>query len=508
MRLPFPPRSLAVRLFLLLLAGVLAAVFITLSLALQERGRIVQSFREHGTAERIADILHLLAALPPEQRLATVRALPSGQWRIEPVDGTAAEPAQSLPSSRKRDLWEHQSPPSNRKRSSGERPDDPSNRKRSSGEHPDNPSNRKRSSEERPDDPSFTAALAEAAGPSITVEAAWRTVGPDCRDGPAECSPSRTVGARIRFADEQRVLIEATRELPPPRAPRMAGFIANLSILAGLLAIVVWFAVRLVLQPLRRLVHAAESFGRDPDHPPMDESGPIEVRQAARTFNRMRERLRSYIEERTRILAAITHDLKTPLTRLRLRLEQCDDERLRTRLAEDVAAMQALVNEGLALARSLDSGPPPQTIDLGALLQSLCDDTEDAGGNARFEGPDGALISGRPEALRRSFLNLIDNAVKYGGKADVTLERSGDDWLIRVRDAGPGIPEEHLGDVMQPFFRLETSRSRETGGTGLGLPIAANLLSAQGGTLSLHNRPEGGLEARVRLPVFRSRLRT
>jgi signal transduction histidine kinase len=473
-RYPFPPRSLAVRLFLLLLAGVLMAVFVTLGLALRERNHIVHSFREQSAADRIADILHLLAALPPGQRLATVHALPSGQWSIELGDETA-EPAPSLPP--------------NRKRSSGERPDDPSNRKRPSGE--------------RPDDPSFTAALADAAGPSVAVEAAWRKIGADCRSGPADCQPARTVGARIRFADGQRVLIEARRELPPPRQPRAAGFIASLSMLAGLLAIVAWFAVRLVLQPLRRLVQAAEAFGRDPEHPAMDESGPIEVRQAARTFNRMRERLRSHIEERTRILAAVTHDLKTPLTRLRLRLEQCGDERLRARLAEDAAAMQTLVNEGLDLARSLDSGPPPQTIDLGALLQSLCDDTVDAGGNARFEGPDSALISGRPEALRRGFLNLIDNAVKYGGKADITLERSGDDWLVRVRDSGPGIPEERLDDVMQPFFRLETSRSRETGGTGLGLPIAANLLSAQGGTLSLHNRPAGGLEARVRLPVYR-----
>lgn len=233
----------------------------------------------------------------------------------------------------------------------------------------------------------------------------------------------------------------------------------------------------------------------------MDESGPIELQQAVRTFNRMREHLRSYIEERTRILAAITHDLKTPLTRVRLRLEQCEDERLRARLAEDVAAMQMLVNEGLVLARSLDSGQPLQRIDLGALLQSLCDDAADAGWEVRFEGPYGALIAGRPEALQRSLLNLIDNAVKYGREAEVTLERSGENWQVLVRDRGPGIPEWHLDDVMQPFFRLETSRSRDTGGTGLGLPIAANLLAAQGGTLSLHNRPDGGLEARVRLPA-------
>ncbi len=442
----FPPRSLAVRLFLLLLVGVLAAVFITTGLAIHERERIVRSFREQAVAERVADFLHLLAALPPEQRTSTVRALPSGLWRIEPGDAPLSEVVDYSPS--------------------------------------------------------FTAALAEAAGAELRVEAAWRNRRRDCRGDSKECAPVRAIGALVRFADGQRVWIEGTREPPPPRPPKGAEFMGNLSILAGLLAVVAWFAVRLVLQPLRRLSEAAEAFGRDPEHPAMDESGPSEVRRAARTFNRMRERLRAHIEERTHILAAITHDLKTPLTRMRLRLEQCEDEPLRARLVEDVEAMRALVNEGLELARSLDSGRPPQAVDLGALLASLCDDAAEAGGEARFEGPEAALVSGRPEALRRSFLNLIDNAVKYGGKADVTLERSGQDWLIRVRDSGPGIPESHLGDVMQPFFRLETSRSRETGGTGLGLSIAANLLATQGGGLSLRNRPKGGLEARVRLPVF------
>jgi signal transduction histidine kinase len=442
MKIPFPPRTLAVRLFLLLLAGMLAAVLVTTGLAMRERSHLVQSFREHGAALFVADLLHLLAALPPERRLEAVNALPSGQWRIEPEEGRTVPPSQ----------------------------------------------------------PSFTADLAETAGPSIQVETAWRRRGRDCRKDPDKCPPIRSLGAVVRFADGQRVRIEGVRE-PLPRPPRHAEFLANLKLMAAIMALVAWFAVRPVLQPLRRLSEAAEAFGRDPEHPPMDESGPAEVRQAMATFNRMRERLRAHIEERTRILAAITHDLKTPLTRMRLRLEQCEDEPLRDRLVEDVAAMQALVNEGLALARSLDSGQPAQTLDLAALLQSLCDDAEDAGADACFEGPAGALVSGRPEALRRSFLNVIDNAVKYGGSVRVSLEREGGHWLVRVRDFGPGIPERHLKDVMQPFFRLETSRSRETGGTGLGLPIAVNLLAAQGGSLSLRNPPDGGLEACVRLPV-------
>jgi signal transduction histidine kinase len=442
----FPPRSLAVRLFLLLLAGVLAAVFITTTLALRERDSLVRSFREQALAERVADFLHLLAALPPAQRVATVEALPSGLWRIEPVATDPAEPPE-----------------------------------------PSSP---------------FAAALAEAAGPGLEVESAWRNRRRACRVGETPCSPTRALGAVVRFADGQRMRIEGSREPPPPRPPRGAEFLGHLAILAALLAVVAWFAVRLVLQPVRQLAEAAEAFGRDPDGPPLDESGPSEVRLAAQTFNRMRGRLRAHIEERTRILAAITHDLKTPLTRMRLRLEQCEDERLRVRLAEDVASMRGLVNEGLELARSLDAGSPPQAVDLGALLESLCEDATDAGGVARFTGPEGALVHARPEALRRAFLNLIDNALKYGGQAEVEWMRDGANWRVTVRDKGPGIPARHLDAVLQPFFRLESSRSRETGGTGLGLPIAVNLLAAQGGRLSLSNHPQGGLEARVELPGF------
>ena len=444
MRISFPPRTLAVRLFLLLLGGMLAAALVTTGLAIHERRVLLQSFREQGAAEATADMLELLSALPAERRISVVRGLPSGQWRIEPDEGRG----------------------------------------------------------EAPDQPSFAAALAQAVGPSLRVEAAWHGHGPACRNPSEPCPPAHVTGALVRFPDGQRMRVEKIRE-PPPRPPKLPGFAVNLAILAGILAVVAWIAVRLVLKPLRSLAAAAEAFGQDPEQPPLDESGPAEVRQAAETFNRMRKRLRSHIEERTRILAAITHDLKTPLTRMRLRLEQCEDERLRARLAEDLAAMQALVGEGLELARSLNSDQAPKILDLGALLQSLCDDAEEAGATIRYEGPTGALVAVRPEAVRRGFLNLIDNALHYGGSACVSLEREAGDWLARVRDYGPGIPERHLGDVLQPFFRLEGSRSRETGGTGLGLAIAANLLAAQGGALSLRNHPEGGLEACVRLPAAR-----
>jgi len=252
------------------------------------------------------------------------------------------------------------------------------------------------------------------------------------------------------------------------------------------------------------MAQAAEDFGRDiAAHPPMDVSGPTEVRRAAQAFNAMQERILSYMAERTQILSAVTHDLKTPLTRMRLRLEHCADEPLKDKLLGDVAAMQSLVDEGLELARSLDTSEVTKPVDLGALLESLCDDAAEAGQAVRFDVSRGqrALVAGRPNALRRVFTNLIDNAVKYGHYAHVSLERRDGMARVRVRDGGSGIPEEHLLDVLKPFVRLEASRSRDTGGTGLGLAIAANLLKSQQGTLTLRNLPQGGLEATVVLPV-------
>jgi signal transduction histidine kinase len=267
---------------------------------------------------------------------------------------------------------------------------------------------------------------------------------------------------------------------------------------------VCWFAVRLALRPLQRMSAAAEAFGRDIRQPPLETSGPSEVRQAAQAFNAMQERVRSFMAERTQILAAVTHDLKTPMTRMRLRLENCNDEALREKLAGDLSAMQTLVSEGLDLARSLDSSEPDARIDLGALLSSIADDAADAGQPVTFSPPDtgGTLLATcRPNGLRRAIENLVDNALKYGQHAEISLVRSPHRASIHIRDHGPGIPEDQLEAVLRPFVRLETSRSRDSGGTGLGLAIANNLLSAQGASLKLANLPAGGLDACIELPL-------
>ncbi|MDE2430523.1 MAG: HAMP domain-containing protein, partial [Burkholderiales bacterium] len=241
------------------------------------------------------------------------------------------------------------------------------------------------------------------------------------------------------------------------------------------------------------------------NRPPLPESGAREILQATRAFNAMQARIRQHIAQRTHMLAAITHDLQTPLTRLRLRLEKVGDEDLRHKLIEDLSNMQMMIREGLDLARSMDSNEALTALDLDSLVDSVCTDAVDAGQNVQFEGRPGVIVNARPQALRRCLTNLIDNAVKYGHFAKVSFvmtAQAGKNWVqILVRDGGPGIAPDLLEKVFEPFYRIETSRSRESGGTGLGLTIAQNIAQQNGGNLQLKNLPEGGLEACLSLPV-------
>lgn len=254
-------------------------------------------------------------------------------------------------------------------------------------------------------------------------------------------------------------------------------------------------------KPLRHLAAAARRLGGDIDSEPMREEGPSEVRDAAVAFNGMQARIRRDMRERTSMLAAITHDLQTPLTRMRLRLEKVDDESLRAKLLEDLRAMREMIDEGLDLARSLDSQEALQRVDLDSLLASVCEDAQDAGQDATFEGSTGTTVLCSPTALRRCITNLVNNAVLYGGYARVLGTATGADAVVSVRDGGPGIPADKLDSVFEPFFRLEGSRSRETGGTGLGLTIARNIARRYGGEIALSRPPEGGLEATLTLPA-------
>ncbi len=311
-----------------------------------------------------------------------------------------------------------------------------------------------------------------------------------------------SLAVQLRDGSAVRLIVPPPRHFNPPQRIESPLYLALFLISIGLLA---WLVASMATRPLKRLAQAAEGLGQDIDRPPLQVQGATEIRQAATAFNAMQARLRDHIRQRTHMLAAITHDLQTPLTRLRLRLEKVKDEALRDRLIEDLAHTQAIVREGLDLARSMDSTEPLQRLDLDSLLDTVCADAADAGQAVTLEGRTHASVLAHPGALRRCLTNLIDNAVKYGYEAKVQARREGRDnrsWIaIAIRDQGPGIPADQLSRVFEPFYRLESSRSRETGGTGLGLAIARNIALQHDGEIQLRNHPQGGLEATLLLPV-------
>ena len=262
----------------------------------------------------------------------------------------------------------------------------------------------------------------------------------------------------------------------------------------------VWIAVQLVVRPLTRFARAADTV--EPGRPAtrFAETGPDEVARAARALNAMQERVSRHLEERVRILAAISHDLQTPITRMRLRVETGTEGAEQDRLLADLEAIEALVREGIAYARSVHGAvEPPSRLDLRAFLESIVFDYQDTGRDVAVSALPEVTVTTRPQALRRILTNLIDNAIRYAGRAELALRIADGRISIAVRDRGPGIPADQLDAVLLPFVRLEASRSRETGGTGLGLAIAEQLTCAIGGRLTLRNRAGGGLEAAVTL---------
>lgn len=291
----------------------------------------------------------------------------------------------------------------------------------------------------------------------------------------------------------------------PPRSALIVGD-TDLRMLVVLfmisIAVLAYLVARMTTRPFKQLAQAAQDLGQDINRPPLDLTGASEIRQASAAFNAMQARIRQYIFQRTQMLAAITHDLQTPLTRMRLRLEKVSDGELQERLIGDLSAMQEMVREGLVLARSMDTTEAMQMLDLDSLLGSVCDDASDAGQQVTLEGKASMAVLGRPMDLRRCLGNLIDNAVKYGRDARVCVDRVNGTARVRIRDSGPGIPRSELGRVFDPFYRVETSRSRESGGTGLGLTIARNITEQHGGSITLTNHPEGGLEVTLMLPAY------
>ncbi len=255
-------------------------------------------------------------------------------------------------------------------------------------------------------------------------------------------------------------------------------------------------AVRWMTRPLSTLATAADHLGKDLQHAPLPEQGPLEVRRAAAAFNTMQRRLARFVDEWTRILTAVSHDLKTPITRMRLRLEMVDDPQLKAKFDRDLQEMQVMLQSSLDFMRGITLQEEVRPLDINALMETLCEDTGDTGHIIRVSGRAASPYQGRPMALKRAISNLLENAIRYGKEVEVGIEDADDRLQITIADRGPGLPDELLEKAFEPFFRAEDSRNPQTGGTGLGLSIAR----AHGGELSLKNRPGGGLEAVLVLP--------
>jgi signal transduction histidine kinase len=463
------PQSLFGRLVLVLLGGLVLAQLATGYINLAERGQLLHQAGGMRLAQRIADIGKLLDSLPPAERRRVVAA-----FNAPPLTISLDRPPAAA----------------------GREPQETDMRLSM-----------------------FTGVLRYALGDDMQVkvtrpEGAPESFRPRGRFGPPDrpMMPHRMGGRGMQdFSPEgayftvQIALRDGTwvtfdTFLSPQASAIPLRVALTLLILLGSVVVLSLVAVRWVTGPLSSLANAADKLGADINRPPLPETGPVEVQRAARAFNTMQRRLSRFIADRTRILAAMSHDLKTPITRLRLRAEMLDDEAVRGKFAKDLDDMESMVTQTLDLMRDANSIEAVQRVNLMALLESLQTDYQDTGDTVEIEGGIAQPYPCRPHALRRCLTNLVDNAIRYGKRATLRVEDGKERIAIRILDEGPGIPEEEIEKAFEPFFRGETSRSRETGGTGLGLGIARNIARAHGGELSLRNRPEGGLEATLTLP--------
>ena len=442
------PRSLFARMVLVLLAGLVVAQLASLAVHWRERGEFMTLASGLRSAERIADIVKLLDTSAPAERARILRVLDSQRLRI----ALDAPPPASPPSAELAEQAEQ-----------------------------------------------FAAELKRALGDGYAL--AISATEPPPRGTPG--AGSRRFGgpalvAQVTLHDGARITFSARQPAETAGLPQR--LLTSLAVLLAAVIAVTLIAVRWVTRPLKTLAAAAQDLGEDINRPPLDEGGPIEVSRAAHAFNTMQRRLAQFIADRSQIFAAMSHDLKTPITRLRLRAEMLEDAGLRAKFERDLQEMEDMVGAALDFMRGVERAEPAQPIDVMALVESVQADARETGGDVTVEGTAHAPYGGHAATLKRLLANLVDNALKYGRRATIIVDDSPAQLVIRVRDQGPGIPEGELERVFEPFQRLEVSRNRATGGSGLGLTIARNIARAHGGTLELANRAAGGLEAVLTLP--------
>lgn len=462
------PRSLFSRLVLVLLAGLVAGQLAGFAIHMQERGELLLRASGAASARRIADIVRLLESSDAAGRrqIARVLAQPPLAVSLERAPLAAAQPAgprAALFGAMVRrflgEAWPVEA----------------------------------------------VAVEAAGAGPA-PAHGPWNMAGGTARFGgpfagmmhAQQPLSGLAFVAQVRLRDGTLATFDARQ--PDAAAGWPYRLLASLAVLLLAVVAVSLLAVRWVTRPLQALAAAADDLGRDLHRPPMPESGPVEVARAAHAFNLMQARLVAYVRERTSVLAAMSHDLKTPVTRLRLRAELLPDPVQRRKFTQDLEELEAMVAATLDYLRGAQGGEAVQPVDMDALLESVQADLAEAGGVVRLAGRALRPYPGQPGALKRCVRNLAENAVKYGGMASIELRDGPAALEVVVRDRGPGLPPAELERVFEPFYRLEASRGRDGGGTGLGLTIARSIAALHGGHVALRNAPQGGLEARLVLP--------
>jgi len=464
------PRSLFSRLVLVLLTGLVIAQLLSLAVHLHERGELLSQASGMRAAQRVADIVKLLDSLAPTERRRIVQVLSAPPVMISLDRGPLAGREQDADASARAALFGAML-------------------RRFLG-----------------DGWPVVATVAEAEAVPLKPATKRGFKGPDMHGGwmpPGAAmhfasQPGFSFIAQIRLHDGTLVTFDSRQPAQTEGWPYR--LLISLVVLLVAVVAVSLIAVRWATRPLNALADAADELGRDIHRPPLPEKGPEEVRRAARAFNTMQARLAGYIRDRTRVLAAMSHDLKTPVTRLRLRSELLGDPHMKDKFTKDLDEMESMVGATLDFLRGLENREPVKPVDIMALLESLQADLRETGGAVEIEGATVRPYPGGPQALKRCLGNLIENAVKYGQAARVLIDDNDARLRIRIQDRGPGLPPAELEKVFEPFYRVEGSRSRETGGTGLGLTIARGIAEAHGGRLSLRNREEGGLEATLALP--------
>jgi len=456
------PKSLKGRLLLLLIGGLVTAQIASSLIAYYDRKASIERVIARRNAVRVADLVRMLDGLDPADRESAVAALRYPVIRLGPL---AVPRADGMP-------------------------EDVIGTLSSDGPIPEAMALAFR---ERLNPPRAAQVRVGQTELRYSPEATLRA--------PGDASPRQYgwgVGVRSTLADGMPLVIYV--EVPQTLIVSIPSLLWQFFVLSAVTIVLVALAVSWVTRPLGELADAAERLGNDLDAPPLPEQGASELRRAARAFNSMQERLARYLKSRVTALSAISHDLKTPITRMRLRTELIEDAKLRDSLLRDTSELETMVRSALEFIRGLDSVEPAQPTDINALIGSICDDFRESGHDVLTEGSAGTPYPAQTQALKHCLVNLVDNACKYGGSARIQIDDQPQELVIRVRDRGIGLPHAELEKVFEPFYRCESSRSRDTGGTGLGLAIARNVAQLHHGRVRLRNHPEGGVEATLELP--------